>query len=89
MTKSTWIEVIKKHTEPLEQNGLYGVNKKNGRKGYIKILVKDGWQAMNGGSIYDGLLGERVATDSDDILVLFYQKILGVGRETDVISYVL
>jgi hypothetical protein len=68
MTKSTWVEVVKKHTEPLQEDGLYGVKKEGGREGYIAILVKDARQEVDPGSIYAGLLGERVRVDSDDLL---------------------
>ncbi len=81
MTKSTWIEVIKKHTQPL-QDGLYGVKEQGGRKGYIEILVKDARQEVNVNSSYAGLQGDRLQVDSDDLLVLFHDQ-------ADVISYVL
>jgi len=87
MTKSTWVEVIKAHTEPVEQTGLYRVKEEGGRKGYIEILVKDARQ-VDRGSIYAGLLGDRLRMDSDDLLVLFQHKKWDDG-EIDVISYVL
>jgi hypothetical protein len=88
MTKSTWIEIIKAHTEPIEQGAFYSVKEKGGRKGYIEILVRDARQEVDRGSSYAGLRGERVRLDSDDVLVLFNHKQWDDG-EMDVISYVL
>jgi hypothetical protein len=88
MTKSTWIEIIKAHTEPIQEGAFYGVKEEGGRKGYIEVLVRDARQEVDRGSIYAGLRGERVRLDSDDVLVLFHHKQWGRG-EIDVVSYVL
>jgi len=88
MTKSTWIEIIKAHTEPVEQDGLYRVKEEGGRKGYIEILVKDARYVEDRGSSSAGLRGQRVRINSDDVLVLFYHDEWSDGY-VDVISYVL
>lgn len=87
MTKSTWVEIIRAHTVPVQED-LYGVKEKDGRKGYVEVLVKDARQEVGRGSSYAGLRGERVRIDSDDLLVLFHHTEWSDG-ETDVISYVL
>ncbi len=61
--KSIWVEVIKKHTEPV-QDGLYAVKEEDGRVGYMEVLVKDVRQEVDRGSIYAGLKAQRVRIDS-------------------------
>ena len=41
MVKSIWVEVIKSHTKPVQEELYYEVEKKAGTKGCMEVLVKD------------------------------------------------
>lgn len=88
MTKSVWVEVIKRHTEPVQEKDFYRVKEQNGRRGIMEVLVKNVRQEVDTGSIYAGLKADRVRLDSDDFLIL-YRSFEWGGDIIDVITYVL
>ena len=87
MTKSIWIEVVKRHTEPVQED-FYRVKEKNGKEGIIEVLVKNVRQEVDTGSIHAGLKADRVRIDSDDFLIL-YRSFPWGDDQIDVVSYVL
>jgi hypothetical protein len=87
MIKSIWVEVIKKHTKQF-QEVFFEVEEKDGKKGWMEVLVKGVRQEIDSGSIYAGLKAQRVRIDSDDFLILYRHDEWGTGS-FDIISYVL
>jgi len=87
MIKSIWVEVIKKHTKQV-QEVFYEVEEKDGKKGWMEVLVKGVRQEVDRGSIYAGLKANKVRIDSDDFLILYNHFMWGKDS-AEIISYVL
>jgi hypothetical protein len=89
MIKSIWVEVIKKHTKQF-QEVFYEVEEKDGKKGWMEVLVKGVRQEIDRVSKYAGLKAQRVRIDSDDFLILYRSDTSEWGTGSfDIISYVL
>lgn len=91
MTKKMWIDVIRRHVQPVAQEDetkLYEIPSKNGKKGFIEVLVGSSEHINYSEKKNGGFIGSAVEIDSEDFLVLHFDETWSSGSKMTV-SYVL
>jgi hypothetical protein len=90
MNKSIWVNIIKKHTEPIRdgEKVLYSVKNKGTGKCLLYVFLKD--TRLDS---YESMVAERISIDSDDFLILYRSekiKYTNSGEEIiETVNYIL
>jgi hypothetical protein len=89
MNKSIWVNIIKKHTEPIRdgEKVLYSVKNKGTGKCLLYVFLKDTRLDR-----YESMVAERISIDSDDFLILYRSEENKYTKSTEIsetVNYIL